>query len=169
MPITERGTLGPGFEKRLKAALDGVVPPTPFASSARYRSATAQTLRWSWRLAPALIGIGAALITLTALAATGSPNPAIWTQRAGSAIESVRHVPATPKTARSPKPKPTQSTQAGPGSVSARPTPSGGHEGERSPEPTDRPEDSPRPKPSPTPIEGTEPSPSPTPSDHSGG
>src|SRR2546422_510910 len=38
MPIAENGPLGPGFERRLKAALDTALPPSPLPPSARYRA-----------------------------------------------------------------------------------------------------------------------------------
>jgi outer membrane biosynthesis protein TonB len=169
MPIPEHSPLGPDFEKQLKAALDRVRPPSPLLSSARYRSAPAGRLGARWRLAPALvIAIGAAGVALTAVAATGSPNPVVWTERAGSVIESVSHLPgASPKATQSPRPEPSHGTSPGHGTGPAHSTPSNGHKSEPqpSPEPNEPPEDSPRPEPSPTPDEHPEPSPTP---DHSG-
>lgn len=111
MPITERGKLGPTFDRRLTAALDRVVPPTPHLAGARYRSAM-QPIRSGriWRLAPALVGIGAiGIIATSATVATGSTNPAVWTQRAASSIKSVSHiVQSKPGPVRGPKPKPSQ-------------------------------------------------------------
>jgi hypothetical protein len=182
MPITEHDKLDPGFEKRLKAALDSAIPPSPLLSSARYRSLTAWPGR-PWRLAPALVAIGAAGMALTAAAATGSPNPAVWTERAGSVIQFVSHVPAaTPKAARTPRPEPSHGNPSG-GTGGGHPTPSTGREQEASPgpEPTERPEASPQPEPSPSPHDspepsptpdgsgGQEPTPTPTQDDHSGG
>ena len=159
MPTPEQEPLGPIFEQRLKAALDRVTPPSPMLSSARYRSLIASRSGKAWRLAPALVGIGAALMALTAAAATGSPNPAVWTERAGSVIQNVGHIPAsTPKTAKSPKPESShEATQPG------RPT-SDGRDKEGSPEPEESPEASPRPRP--TPSERHEGSPTPDSSDH---
>lgn len=173
MPIPERETLGPGFERRLKAALDRFVPPSPRLSSARYRSAMPGRPGRPWRLAPALIGIGAAGMALTAVAATGSPNPVIWTQRAGSVIQSVSHPVASPKAAQSPRPQPSQDTPSGQGTGAVDPTPSSGRELEPSPaaQPTERPEasptpvESPEPTPTPQPSSGADPTPSPTPTD----
>lgn len=90
MPKTE-DLLGPGFEWRLRAALDRVRPPH---SAPRYLSATATaTLRTAlWRAAP-VVAVGVAGLLLTAYAATGSPNPVIWTQNAASAINSIAHGP----------------------------------------------------------------------------
>jgi outer membrane biosynthesis protein TonB len=168
MPILEKDELGPGFEKRLKAALDRVVPPSPLLSTARYRSAPAWLPSRRWRLAPALaIAVGAAGVALTAVAATGSPNPVIWTERAGFAIESVSHIPgASPKAHQSPRPEPSRGSTPGQETEPSHPTPSSGREVEPSPspEPTERSEASPRPEPSTTPHENPESSPSPEPS-----
>ena len=160
MPITDDELLGPGLEKRLKAALDEVVPPSTSLSSARYRLGAARRLSRAWRFAPALVAIAAAGVALTATAATGSPNPAIWRDKAGSVIQNVSHFPGTsPKQALSPKP-----SSAGQSSAS-HPTPSDGHESEpkRSPEPSERPEPTQRPEPSPSPEPTERPEPSPTP------
>jgi hypothetical protein len=164
MPIPEHNTLGPGFERRLKAALDRVAPPSPLLSSARYRSGAAMLPRRTWRLVPVLVGIGAAGMALTAAAATGSPNPVVWTERAGSAIQSVSHTSvASPKAAQTSRPQSSRGTSSGPGTAPGRPTTSSGHEQEpsRTPEPTDRGEASPRPRPSPSPSEAPYPSPTP--------
>jgi hypothetical protein len=162
MPTTERSTLGPGFERRLKAALDAVVPPSPLLVSARYRTPAARRpVRLLW-LTPALVGAAAAAVALTAAAATGSPNPAVWTQKAGSAIKSVTHIPeASPKP--SSRPSPSHLSQPGPGAAGGRPTPSSSRDVEPSPAP--EPTDSPEPTPSPEPSDhsGDEPNPSPSP------
>lgn len=165
MPITDDELLGPGLEKRLKAALDEVVPPSPSLSSARYRLGAARRLSRAWRFAPALVAIGVAGVAVTATAATGSPNPAIWRDKAGTVIQNVGHFPGTsPKPAQSPKPR-----SAG-GSTASHPTPLSGHESEpkQSPEPTERPEPTQRPEPSPSSEPTERPEPSPTP-DSSGG
>ena len=163
MPITENDDLGPGFGRRLSAALDGVTPPSPAVSGARYKSVPRRA-GLQWRLAPALaIGIGAAAMALTAVAATGSPNPAVWTERAGAAIESVGHHPgASPKAVRSPSADPGHGTSGGQGGgrQGGQTTPSSGHDGKQSPEPSETPETSPSPEPSSSPEESPEPSPS---------
>jgi hypothetical protein len=170
MPIPDDEMLGPALEKRLKAALDEVVPPSPSLSSARYRMGATRRLSRAWRFAPALVGIAAAGAVLTATAATGSPNPAVWRDRAGAVIQNVSHFPsASPKATHSPKPEPRDSPDdrgAGP----SRPTPSN----TRPPEPKESPEPSDRPEPSPTPDSsgGTDvsggPAPSPAPSGDDG-
>jgi hypothetical protein len=84
MPKIEN-PLGPGFEWRLRAVLDRVQPPH---TAPRYLSATAtRTLRTVIGRAAPVVAVG------VAYAATGSPNPVIWTQNAASAINSVTHAP----------------------------------------------------------------------------
>jgi outer membrane biosynthesis protein TonB len=161
MPIPDDKMLGRGLEKRLKAALDEVTPPSPLLSSARYRMGAAKRLSRAWRFAPVLVAIAAAAgAALTATAATGSPNPAIWKDRAGTVIQNVGHFPSSsPKAVQSPKPKP-QPRASSPSQVS-RPTPSN-HEFE--PKPTSEPTERPEPSPSPEPTDSPEPSPTADPS-----
>jgi len=152
MPIPDDEILGAGLEKRLKAALDEVVPPSRSLSSARYRMGAEKRLSRAWRFAPVLVGIAAAGAVLTATAATGSPNPAIWRDRAGTVIQNVSHFPSSsPKATHSPKPEP-RDGQDGNGDGSSRPTPSSTQQPEPkgSPEPTESPEPTDRPEPSPT-------------------
>ena len=162
MRSSNRDPIGPGFEWRLKAALDRVTPPV---STPRYLSATpgVRTLH----LAPfALAAAAAALLALSATAATGSPNPVVWTERATTTIESVGHPAATPSTEPSQPPK----AQRGvPGATSthqpehkASPKPSespeptndsssGDHSGSGSGTSPTRPSSTPSPRPTPTP------------------
>lgn len=129
MQITERGKFGPAFDRRLRAALDRVVPPTPHLAGARYR-ATMQPIRSGriWRLAPALVGIGAIGVMATnATVATGSTNPAVWTQRAASTIKSVSHI-AQSRPGPGPKPKPSQGAASSQPSGAGHPTNSSGGE-----------------------------------------
>jgi hypothetical protein len=156
MPIPDHETLGPVLEKRLKAALDEVTPPSPSLSSARYRMGVATRLSRAWRFAPALVAIAAAGAALTATAATGSPNPGIWKDRAGTVLLNVGHFPS-PKASPKPRVSPTDERKE-----TSRPTPSSSHEPKESPEPTQRPE----PRQSPEPSDRPEPTPT---SDSSGG
>ncbi|HLQ15745.1 MAG TPA: hypothetical protein VK256_07805 [Candidatus Eisenbacteria bacterium] len=89
MPNTEHDPMDRGFEWRLKAALDRVTPPM---SSPRYASAVMGGAR-AWPIGPALVAAGAAMVLLavTATATTGSPNPAVWAERAGTTIQWVGH------------------------------------------------------------------------------
>jgi hypothetical protein len=108
MPIGERDQLGPGFEWRLKAVLDRVVPP-PRLSSPRYQSASVSFRRHA--LAPALLAIAmSGLLALSATAATGSPNPAVWEQKAATTIHSVSHAQSSPATDQKPSPAATRAT-----------------------------------------------------------
>jgi outer membrane biosynthesis protein TonB len=164
MPIPEDEMLGPGLERRLKAALDEVVPPSPMLSSARYRMGAVTRLSRAWRFAPALVAIGAAGAVLTATAATGSPNPAIWRDRAGTVLQNVGHFAgSSPKATQSPKQEPRETPDDNV-TVPSRPTPSSSQKPapRQSAEPTDGPE----PAPSPEPSESPEPSATP---DSSGG
>ena len=161
MPNTEPQGLGPGLERRLKDALDRVTPPS---SSPRYLSASAGAR--SWRRAPAFVAIGATcLLVLTAVAATGSPSPVVWTQRAASSIEAIGH---HPDSSPSPDSEPTPSAKV-PGA--AQETPDSEHGGtsptpsrETEPSPSSEPRESPEPSQSPEPRESPVPSVSPSPS-----
>lgn len=121
MNFTEHGIPGPDFDARLKAALDRAVPPTPHFAFARYRSSIPKA-RLIRRLAPALAGIAAVGITaISATAATGSTNPAVWTQRAASSIELISHPKPKPVSTHSPKPQPSQAGGQGQGPVRSTP------------------------------------------------
>jgi outer membrane biosynthesis protein TonB len=150
MPIPDDEMLSPGLKRRLKAVLDEVVPPSPALASARYRMGVAKRRSRAWRFAPALAVIAAAGAALTATAATGSPNPSVWRDRAGTVLQSVSHLPGpSPKAVKSPKPEPRESP-TGQGTEPAHPTPSSGHElpPRPTPEPTDKPEPGSSPDPS---------------------
>jgi len=130
MRINSHDPMGPGFEWRLKAALDRVTPPL---SVPRYQLAAAgvRTLR----LAPfALAAAATALVALSATAATGSPNPVVWTERATTTIESVGHGPAT---VNSPEPSPNVSPRSSQGAPAAPSTHQPEHNASPSPEPSE--------------------------------
>jgi hypothetical protein len=181
MQIADPRLLGPRFERRLKAALDSVVPRTPHFSEARYRSASWARSHRPWRLAPAFVGLAAIGITaLSAAAATSSPNPAVWTQRAVSTIQSVSHIPDNnPIPPQNSAPDPRGAAPVSQQPVKSHATPPS----DRPAQPSARPEGSPRPdgqperdhyqppSPSPTPpgYGGHDWGPSPPPDDHGGG
>jgi outer membrane biosynthesis protein TonB len=173
MPTPDKEMLSPGLERRLKAALDEVVPPSPTLSSARYRMGVARQWSRAWRFAPALVAIAAAGAALTATAATGSPNPSVWRDRAGTVIQNVGHLPSPTRAAKSPKPAARQ-TPEDKATEPSRPTPSSNQEPKESPEPSDKPGPSERPEPTPPPgSDGGDDSsgggnPSPTPPDGGG-
>jgi outer membrane biosynthesis protein TonB len=123
--------MDPGFEWRLKAALDRVTPP---ASSPRYQLAVMGSAR-TWPVGPALLAAASTmfLLAVTAAAATGSPNPVVWAERAGTTIQSVGHTPET-----SPSPEPSENHSA----PAAQPK----HQPEQEPKETPEPKESPDPK-----------------------
>lgn len=169
MPTAEHDPLGPGFEWRLKAALDRLSPP-PYLTNARYRSMSPPAR--VWRLAPALLAIGTAgILALSATAATGSPSPAVWTQRAASTIGSMGHAPETSPISDL-RPSPNPHREPGGDEPGAAPLPSHDREASPRPEPAATPHGSPRPEPSESPASSdrpsqtNSPSPSPSPADH---
>jgi len=140
MPKTDTDPLGPYFGWRLRAELDRVQPPF---SSPRY----VQTHRvGAWRLAPAVLAIGiAGILGLSAYAATGSANPAVWTERAVTVIHQAPpsptsepiQPPSQPKAAPPVAPKPTQRAESTePPEPTNRPEPSESPEPSQSPEPS---------------------------------
>jgi hypothetical protein len=168
MPSTEQHRMDPRLQWQLKAALDRITPPTSFP---RYASAVGR-LR-PWRVAPFLLAAATSiLLALTATATTGSPNPAVWSGDAASAIGSVAHT-AEP----SPIPSPIVAPPPAAPRKAAAPAPTQAPEQRASPrpEPSVHPEESPRSQPSASPSPSgdhsgssaptTSPSPSPTPDD----
>jgi hypothetical protein len=159
MQITDHEALNWILKSRLGATLDRIVPPTPAFADARYRSKAAARSSGVWRLAPALVGVGAiAIMAASATVATGSTNPAVWTERAASTIQAVRHVPEA-KPAQTSKPAPSHSSSQGAPVPISRATPSAGRDGKfgSEPEAKDRPTEN-RPGPTPHPKQDPEPS-----------
>ncbi|HET6309939.1 MAG TPA: hypothetical protein VFH00_02910 [Candidatus Nitrosotalea sp.] len=144
MPNTEHDPLDRGFDWRLKAALDRVTPPP---SNPRYASSVMGGAR-AWPLVPALVAAGATvLLAISATAFTGSANPLVWVERAGSTIQTVNH---TPEAAPSAEPNPTTPRNAP--AAQAQPDQGPDHqantaEPKDSPEPTERPEPTDPPEP----------------------
>ena len=134
--------LGPSFDKRLRAELDRFRPPTPRPEMARFSRMPAGygPLRF---LKPATVVVAAlALLTVAASAASGSPNPSVWKQRAVTTVEEV-----TQGAQPSPTPEPVKPPAAQPAPAS-QPEPSESPEPSGSPEPSESPEpnrDSPEP------------------------
>jgi hypothetical protein len=130
--------IAPGFEWRLKIALDRVTPPSGLPRYAMSKR-TFRPLRPA--LATALAVSVTVLLALSATAATGSANPVVWSERAVSTIQAVSHLQEPPPT-QAPVPQRT---------VKTAPAPAPEHSSESTsasePEPTDRPEHSPRPTP----------------------
>jgi hypothetical protein len=184
MQITDRRTLGPGFDRKLKTALDSVAPRTPHHFNARYRRTMwvrSRRPRRAWRLAPALIGVAAVgIMGLSAVAATGSSDLAVWTRHAASTMPFISHIPDNQPQAPAPDPRgnaPVSQPPAAATQATARPVegsdkakaPAKAQEStrpEESPRPTDRHE---QPSPSPKPPEGgQESAPSPPPHESGG-
>ena len=99
MPETDPDGLEPGLRARLRAELDRI---RPRAALPRYLTA-GSPLR-AWRLAPAVLAVAfMGILALTAAAATGSPNPVVWTQRVQTVMNpptpspEVEPSPAAPK------------------------------------------------------------------------
>jgi hypothetical protein len=130
MPNTEQDSMDRGLEWRLKAALDRVTPPS---SSPRYASTVMGGAR-AWPLGPALVAAGATMVLLavTATAATGSPNPVVWAERAGTTIQSVGHTPEA-----SPSPEPSPETPHTAPAAPAQPAHDTEHDTTQAPEPSD--------------------------------
>lgn len=106
MPKTERDPLGPSFQWRIRSALDRIEPPP---SAPRYAIASpraARPLRFARvGLASGITGI----LALSAFAATGSANPAVWTQRI---VTTIRPIPPVVEPSPSPEQTPPPATKA---------------------------------------------------------
>jgi hypothetical protein len=147
MSKTDHDALDPLLEARLRAELSAVRPPS---SPPRYPTASAPI--GAWRFAPVALAIGfTGILALTAFAATGSPNPAVWTNR----VETVINPPSpTPSTESEPGPSEshvaptTAPVHRPPATPSERAEPTGSPEHE-SPAPSDD-HESPNPSPSPS-------------------
>jgi len=174
--------LTPGQQWRLRIALDRVMPPF---SPPRYQAWRTSVVR-TWRFAPMTLALAlTGVLAMSAYAATGSANPAVWGQRAESTIQSVRLAPAPVVTGPS-SPQPhaasvpgTSAKSASPSSRSSEtpdgdehdwhrqpegsPQPSGSNHDWNPPNPSPGPWPSPSPSPSPSPWPTPAPSPSPSP------
>jgi len=137
MPKIEGDPLGPGFERRLRGELDRIQPSFP---APRYLSPTRRPAL-AWRPAPVALGLALiGIAAISAYAATGSPNPAVWTERVVTISHSSPTPPATsagPEVRKAAPPAPPARTpghEASP-AASNRPEPSESPEPIRSPEP----------------------------------
>jgi hypothetical protein len=130
--------IAPGFEWRLKSALDRITPPSGLPRYAMARR-TFRPLRPA--LATALAVSVTVLLALSATAATGSPNPVVWKERAVLTIQAVSHQAEAPAIQ-----APSQESTGHSARVAA---PSHSSESSSAPEhePTDRPQKSPQPTP----------------------
>ncbi len=123
--------LGPSFDKRLRAELDRFRPPTPRPEMARFNRMPAAygPLRF---LKPAVaVAAALGLLTVAASAASGSPNPSVWKQRAVTTVQEITQTAPPSPTPEPPKASPIQPAPA------AQPEPSEAPEPNReSPEPS---------------------------------
>ena len=153
MPKTEDDPLGPGFVRRLRGELDGI---RPRPSSPRY---VTQGGPVRLRIAPAVLAVSlVAILALSLFAATGSPNPVVWSERVVTVIH--------PNDA---NPSPTATPEEHRGAPAATPGEEDNHNS--SPEPSERPEPTKPSEPTeqPEPTDGPEPAESPEPAgSHSG-
>lgn len=153
MPRTDPDPLGDGFKWRLRAELNRV---RPRYSAPRYLSPARHGIG-AWRFAPAGLAAGVAgMIVLTAYAATGSPNPVVWTQQIVTKIQPNVAPVSSPGSASSSEPSHHEASPA-----PAPPT--------RAAEPTERPEPTETPEPSGgdhSGVAGGTSVPSPSPGDH---
>ena len=132
MPSTDPDPLGDGFKWRLRAELNRIRPPY---SSPRYVSGARHHIG-AWRLAPAALAVAfVGMLGLTAFAATGSPNPAVWTQQIVTRIDPSPVSSPSPVASDSPSP---HVAAPAPPTQRAEPTPRT--------EPSQRPEGTPSPE-----------------------
>jgi hypothetical protein len=104
----------------------------------------------AWPIVPALVAAGAAmLLAITASVFTGSANPVVWAERAGTTMQSVGH---TPEPASTPDPRP--ANHSVPIAAPAPPTHQPEQEGTQTPEPPE-PADPKEPKERPEPAESS--------------
>lgn len=167
-PKTDDELLGPAFRWRLRATLDRVEPKY---SSPRYQTVAGWSYR-TWRIAPAMLAAALGGVVALSVASTGSVNPVVWTEHAGTIFIPSTHepegnpgggAPAQNPPSQQPKAAPTQpahpaenSSPKGSGEAEGTPRPT------QSPEPTDeRPGGS-----SSNPTSSTTPTPTPTPPPH---
>ena len=134
MPRTDSDPFGDGLKWRLRAELNRVQPPY---SSPRYLS-TARHSVAVWRVAPAALAAAiVGMLGLTAYAATGSPNPVVWTQHIMTRIEP-NSVPESSPAMTSPTPAHVAPAAPAPPSHQAQPT--------EQPEPSEEPHATPTPE-----------------------
>ena len=133
MPKTDPDPFGPQFGTRLRRALDRIEPVN---SAPRYQSIGAAPRMTALRLAPFVLAIGlTGILGLTAWAATGSADPAVWTNRVETVINEGLTNPspeATPPATQTNAPLPAGPARAVPARPTQRPTPSGDDERESS-------------------------------------
>jgi hypothetical protein len=106
MPKTDRDPLGPSFQWRLRSALDRIEPPP---SAPRYATASPRAARPPRFARVALASGVTGILALTAFAATGSANPAVWTQRI---VTTIKPIPVVVEPSPTPEETPPPATKA---------------------------------------------------------
>jgi hypothetical protein len=106
MPKTDRDPLGPSFQWRLRSALDRIEAPP---STPRYATASARTARPLRFARVGLVSGLTGILALTAFAATGSANPAVWTQRI---VTTIKPIPVVVEPSPTPEQTPPPATKA---------------------------------------------------------
>lgn len=102
--------LGADFERRLRRALNRTPVPTPQPEQARF-SQTNPTYQRFGGMKPAIaVACSLAVLMGAATAVSGSPNPAVWTQRTVTTVQSVTHTASSP----TPEPEKAPSVQSNP-------------------------------------------------------
>lgn len=127
--------MDPTLKARLRRELDRMVP-RPVAP----RYATSRAPVAAWRLAPVALAVAfTGILALTAFAATGSPNPVVWTQRVQTVINPPAPTPADEGTS-PPQPEHHATAAPAPPKQAESPEPSERPEPAQSPEPRESPE-----------------------------
>jgi len=106
MPKTDRDPLGPSFQWRLRSALDRIEPGR---STPRYATASPRVARPLRFTRVALASGVTGILALTAFAATGSANPAVWTQRI---VTTIKPIPVVVEPSPTPEETPPPATKA---------------------------------------------------------
>src|SRR5260370_1696984 len=151
------------FEKRLMAGLDRVRPPKPLPRAARFNRLPPRRRRLVGSKPALALAAALAVLMVAASALSGSANPAIWTQRAVTTVESVTNAPQTspsPSPPASPKTQPQPPVRVDPSETTGPNHESPEPGGKTQPPPSEPPEASGTPEP-----EGGLSSASPSPSD----
>src|SRR5260370_6834755 len=106
--------LGPSFDKRLRAELDRFKPPTPRPESARFSRISPGYGRLGFLKPAVAMAAALALMTVAASAASGSPNPSVWKDRAWTTVQEVTQTAPPSPTPAAPKPPPIHPDTAAP-------------------------------------------------------
>lgn len=104
--------LGRSFDRRLRTELDRLRPPTPRPENARFSRLPAGHGRLAFLKPVVALAAALALLTVAASAASGSPNPSVWKQRAVTTVEEITQTAPPSPTPEPPKASPLQPAPA---------------------------------------------------------